>query len=187
MSIFARKSGVMPGLVTTGYIIFAVPVGLAVILALWLAAMAAYENVKFVRCTDQLLFLIRTANEDANLDLEFGEKAGEDLIDDFVRRAQLLSVPVNSWDGALRAQIVTPPIMRIETEVPVSVCRRLAAFFGKNAGALKLQKIEAREDKGNWLPVYDAASNSPMLDYRVINTACGYSYFSTFALTLRLR
>src|SRR5258708_5758788 len=94
------------------------------------------------RCTDQLLSFICTTRDAAGSDADFGQRAGEDLVDGLLRRGQLPGRPVNNWGGALRAQLTTPPFIRVETDVPVQACRRLALFFGKDANALKLAKIE---------------------------------------------
>lgn len=183
-----RKASFIPGLASVGFFILAIPVGLAIIVTIWLTAAAAYENVKFVRCNDQLLTIISMARDDAATDSDFGARAGEDLVDDLMRRAQLLNLPVNNWGGAVRAVMETPPLIRVETDVPVRACRRLALFFGKDASALKLVKIEAHEEKSNWIIIYDDSNtNAATFDYRLINTACGWGNYSTFAVTLRLR
>jgi hypothetical protein len=78
--------------------------------------------------------------------------------------------------------------MRIEADVPVNDCRRLAYFFGKDASALELQKMEARqEEKGEWTAIYDGGANSKGPDSQSVNAACGSGSYATIALTLRLR
>ena len=194
MKFSFRKTRFMPGLAFAGFLIFAVPVVAAIAAAIWLTAAAAYENVKFVRGTDQLLSLMRLAHADATADSGFGQKAGEDLINDFVRRGQIASPPLNSWGGEVRMQIQPLPFMRVETDVPVPSCRRLAFFFGKNAQDFNLQKMEGREGNGLWQLIYnnnaaktDTAIAGQEIDYRTINAACGDGPVATLALTLGLR
>jgi hypothetical protein len=182
-----QKPRFIPDLASLGFFILALPVTVAIAGGIWLAAAAAYENVKFVRCTDQLLSIIGFARDDAAMDAEFGQTSGEDLLDDLVRRAQFMGPPVNSWGGELRVVAWPLPYMRIETELPVRACRRLAHFFGKDANALKLQKMDARDEKGVWHSIYDAAGGTQMFDYQLINTACGGAKETTLSITLRLR
>lgn len=187
MAVSMLKLDFRQSLARAGYLLITIPIGLVILIAVWLTAAAAYENVKFAHATDQLIFLIETARHDAATDTNFGRGTGEDLIDDLIRRSQLPGPPANSWNGQLRAQVPILPFMRIETDVPVHACRRLANFFGKDAGALELQKLEARQEKGEWLAIYDANDNKRGLDYRLVNAACGGGSYATIALTLRLR
>jgi hypothetical protein len=187
MAISAQKSGLMPNLAKAGYFMFAVPVGLAIFLAVWLTAAAAYENVKFARCTDQMYSLIEMARGEASKEAGFGGGTGEDLVDDLVRRGQLPAPPVNDWSGALRAQVPVPPFMRIEADVPAAACRRLALEFGKDANPADPIKMEAREENGKWTAIYDSSAYRKGLDYRLATAACGEGSYATFALTIALR
>ena len=186
MKRFLKQIHFLPQFSSIGFFILALPVVIAIAGGLWLTAAAAYENVKFVHTTDQLLSLIGIARSDAATDAEFGQRTNEDIIDDMVRRAQFRPQPTNSWGGGLRATIQPLPYMRIETDVPVRACRRLAQFFGKDASAFRLLKLEAYAEGGNWQTIFDATTMRNF-DYRLINTACGRGTTATFAITLQFR
>jgi hypothetical protein len=160
--------------------------------ALWLAASAAYENIHFVRTTGQILSLIAIARDDAAKEPAFG-RAGEDLMESLLRRGQIpgvraeaVSAPGNAWGGAIRAEIVSPTVMRFETDLPTRDCRRLALFFGKDAADLALLSMEARDQNGPWRQFYDQSSNQ-QLGPSAADAACGWGEHATLALTLRLR
>src|SRR5690348_13620270 len=99
------KTRLFPSFTSLGFAILAAPVVLAIGIALWLTAAVAYENVKFVHCTDQLLSIIKIAREDAADDPDFGQRSGEDLIEGLTRRAQFNGPAINSWNGGLRLTV----------------------------------------------------------------------------------
>jgi hypothetical protein len=133
--------------------------------------------------TEQVLSFVAMAKDNAAKDPNFGQAAGEDLMEDLVRRAQLMNRLENPWSGGVRA-VAQSPLMRIELDVPSRACRRLAIFFGKNADDLKLAKMETRKENGTW-QLLDATT--PIPNYPAINKACGEDQGTTLALTLQLR
>jgi len=187
MLAFTRKLRFMPGLAAVGFFILVIPVTAAIIGSLWVTAAAAYENVKFARGADQMLALIASARDAAAKDARFGQQPNEDVISDLIRLGQYTARPSNVWDGAIRATAGSPSMMRIEADLPSRACRRLAAFFGREASEVALQKIEARGWDGVWRQIYNAPhspSGPSMLD---IDVACGSGDNTVLALTLQLR
>jgi len=183
----ASKYKLFLGLANLGFFVLALPVVAIVVAAIWLTLASVLENVKFVHCTEQLLAIISSAQDDAKTDANFGMAENEDIIDDLVRRAQLADRPLNSWKGAIRATAHPAPMLRIEVDVPGRACRRLALFFGKSADDLKLRKMEAHEqDSNGWSPFFDA-TNPLLFDHPAINKACGESEHATIALIFALR
>jgi hypothetical protein len=161
----------------------------AILVALWLAAAAIYENVRFADTSGQLLSLIATAQDMAAKDSDFDKRAGEDLLADLRRLAQIQdngSGPKNAWHQAIHLTAPAPSITRLETDVPAPACRRLALFFGKDAHDLKLQAMEARGENGVWRRFFDGAAGSTP-NYAMIDAACGSTGYTTLALILALR
>jgi hypothetical protein len=183
----SRKTPFLPGIITLVFFAIAVPVGIIVVFAIWLAGAAAFENVKFARCTEQVLSIIAAVQEDAGKDLTFGQVLREDIIDDLIRRGQLPGIPRNAWGGTVKATIQPLPFMRLELELPSYACQRLAIYMGKNASDLKLQKVEAGEGNNKWSTFFDAATNLDESEFSGANQGCGTGVQSTLVLTLRLR
>jgi hypothetical protein len=111
---------------TFGFMTVAVPVLAICGFAIWLTVAAAAENIKFARCTEQVISIVAVAQEDAGKDPTFGQAPHEDIIDDLVRRGQLAGAPKNPWGGAIRAVVQSPSLMRLETDLPSYSCQRLA-------------------------------------------------------------
>jgi len=190
MSVSIRKIPYLPGVMALGFTVLAVPVVSAIVYAIWLAGAAAFENVKFAHCTDQVLALIAQAQDDAVKDRNFGQTPNEDIIDDLIRRGQIQSQPRNAWSGDVRAviQAAQPvPLMHFETDLPSYACKRLAIYLGKNAGDIKLQKMAAREENGTWNTFFDMAVDPDTSEFPGVNEACGKAPYSTLALTIKLR
>src|SRR5579884_3144547 len=117
MSASSQKKPLLPGIEAFGFLILAVPVALIIASALWLTATAAYENIKFLRGTEQIFSLIGLMREDASVAPNFGKTVNEDLIDDLMRLGQYSGRPADPWGGAIRAVAPTPGIMRIELDI----------------------------------------------------------------------
>jgi hypothetical protein len=183
----SRKTRLMPSIASVGFFILIVPVTAAIVASLSLTATAAYENVKFVRTTEQILSLIAVAEDNAAKDSSFGQGAAEDIVDDLVHRGQLTPQPVNAWGGSLRAVVQQPPFLRIETDLSSRACRRVALFFGKDAADLKILRMEVRGESGFWRAFYNAATSTQAVDYTQAGAACGDDENTTLSLTLRLR
>jgi len=172
-----QKIRLLPGIMTLGFIVLAIPVIGAIAVAIWLAGAAALENVKFARCTEQILTIVARAQDDASKDASFGATQGENIVDDLMRRGQLQDVPLNAWGGGIRAAVPMLPLVSIETDLPSYACKRLALYLGKNAAYIKLQKMEAREESGNWSTFFDAAIDPDTSALPGVNAACGKDWF----------
>jgi hypothetical protein len=183
-----KKSKLIPNVASLGFFLLAIPVGIAIVGSLWLAATAAKENIKFARGSDQILSIISAVRDDASKDANFATLPNDDLVDDLVRLGQLPVRPVNPWEGALRASAWSPTIMRIEVDLPPLACQRLGIFFGKEADDVSILKMEAREGTGIWRQFYLANdANAPPPTFAAVNAACGKSEHTTLALTIKLR
>jgi hypothetical protein len=176
-------------------LIVIVPIAGVICIALWLTAAAAYENVRFEQAKLQLLSLIAAAQDDAK-DSDFSKRAGEDLLAACARRGQPACIGddkaatgrlLNAWNQPIRMTAVSPSVMRLETDVPAHICRRFALFFGKDASAMKLQSMEAREESSHWRVFFDGASGQ-IPDYATTSAACGAGeHAATLAFVLQLR
>lgn len=175
-----------------GFILIALPVTAVLAAAIWLAASAAYENVRFAQTAEQLLSLVALARDSASKDPNFGRQPGENLIASLIRRGQLAApgdgaqqTLTNDWQGEVRAETSQPFLMRLETELPARDCRRLALFLSNDLKALALQKMEAREGNGFWRLFYDVDGGQGF-SQPAAAVACGQGEQVTLALTLRL-
>ncbi len=185
---FSSSGNIISALVAT-------PLAIVVLLAIWLAAASVTENMRFARATDQILGLIVVMRDHAVRDKNFATQPGEDALMVVGRAALVADVALNGttailanpWQGDLRAVTFGPSVVRLETEVPVRDCRRLALFFVKEAETLGFQAMEAREGMvGAWRRFFDG-SQIPTLDSRPIEAACGRMPQTTLALVFRLR
>lgn len=157
--------------------------------AIALVVMSFYENIRFARGTDQIINLVAGARSAGIQDQNFAQRPGEDLIDALRREGQLAGSegqPLdNPWQGNMRIRTVKPSIIRIETDVPVNECRRLALFFAKAARDLGLQSMEAREGTGIWRLFYDLSQSR--VSSRAVEAACGQEPQAELALVLRIK
>jgi hypothetical protein len=189
MKLSLRKTGFLPGVSTMIFLVLALPVIAAIFAALALTASAAYENVKFVHCSEQMLSIIAMLQDDAGKETTFGTIPNENFIDTLARRAQLATVPVpNSWGSTIRVTAAAPLIARMETDIPSRACRRLGAFFSKNAKDLRLLRMDVRIEDSPWNTFYSPTpANETPLDNATLNNACGKSQIITLAIYFQLR
>ncbi len=177
-----------------GFFVFVLPVLSVILFALWLAAAAAVENVRFAQTTSQLLSIISMLRDDAAKEPAFGLQPGEDMVATLIRRGQIVGSGndpqtwlLNSWRGAIRVTITQPTMARLETDLPAADCRRMALFFGRARRDAGLQRMEARGSSGNWRALYDNTAADADPEVRAIDAACGQEPQASLALLLRLR
>jgi len=177
-----------------GFFVFVLPVLCVILFALWLAATAAVENVRFAQTASQLLSLISTLRDDAAKEPNFGLQPGEDLIATLIRRGQIVGSGgdtqtwlLNSWHGAIRATTAQPTLTRLETDLPTADCRRMALFFGRARRDTGLQRMEAHGGSGGWRAIYDNTGADADPNVRAVDAACGEEPQASLALLLRLR
>jgi hypothetical protein len=188
---FFRKNGSWMSF-RLGSSLLAAAVAVAVLVAVWLALAAAYENVRFARATDQVLGLVAAARDQAGRDPSFGLRTGEDLLVRLARAGQPLPGTLdgaalrNTWGGQVTATALPASLMRLEMQLPVYNCRRLALFISQDAQDLGVQRMEAQGAGTAWKSFHDAAEGG-QADSLSINAACGPASWATLALVFRLR
>jgi len=160
-----------------------------------LALASVLENIRFARATGQILGFIAAARDYAIREKGFALQPGEDALLVLTRADTITDVTIgessvtmyNPWHGIVTATVSMPSIVRLETEVPVRDCRRLALFFIKEAGSLGFQAMEAREGAtGAWRRFYDGVSIH-IPGSRSIEAACGETSRTIVALVFMVR
>jgi hypothetical protein len=175
--------------------IAAVPVAAIIFFAVWVAAASVYENICFSRANDQIFGLVAAARDYAGREKNFASQDGEDLLPLLVRAGSPISVTgadqsvhmTNPWHANVKLTAAPPNAIRVETDVPVRDCRRIAASIVKDAANLGLKMMEAQEGvTGAWRRFYD--DKLPLADdARPIVAACGQAPEANLALIFRLR
>lgn len=158
---------------------------LAVVTSIVLSLQATHVAGKVDQGVEQIKFVARVARNFAEAQADFGLRPGEDMLATLTRLGQMqaeITAPTqrarltNLWDGALRASITTPSIMRIETQVPASECRHISAVFAANPRAYFIHAMAAQG-----IPFYNEEDHKPIsLNQREAN--CGA--FGNVILTL---
>ncbi len=182
--------------------IFVAPlVAAGVAAGLWLAATAAYENIRLAQATDQILGVV-AVSRDIAVDYKGRDDQAATVVLD--RLAPLTSMHVvedtatkqralvNPWRGLTG---VAPSAgmreLRLQMEVPSIACLRLAKFYASAPASLGLQRIEVRANapEAVWQTHYDLAEGrvAVALTPRSVKTACDKTPQTTVALTFRLR
>ncbi|MDP9127766.1 MAG: hypothetical protein M3N08_05860 [Pseudomonadota bacterium] len=186
ISLFAHLLR-MPVLATAAVIIIA---------ALWITVAAVREDLVFAQGTGQVIELITTAREIAVNDKNFATQPGEDILARLIRAKRIAGDPdmspamiMNPWKGTVASISPSPSLMRIESEVPARICRRLALFVVKNGGDLGLAAVETRADDTKiWQRPYDRAAGTQVISSSDrIEAACGQAQRINLALVLTLR
>ncbi|HEU0117111.1 MAG TPA: hypothetical protein VFR09_00635 [Alphaproteobacteria bacterium] len=177
-----------------GWIISA-PVIAIIAAAIWIAASSVVENMHFARATQQIIGVLAAAHDYAGREKNYTMQSGEDLVASLARIGTLTDIAkdpppahfFNPWSGAVQAVAAGPTTMRLETEVPVRDCRRLALFFAKEARSLGLQIMEARSGEGGVWRRFLNEEQDTIVDARPIEAACGDEPEARLALVFRLK
>ncbi|MFY9288871.1 MAG: hypothetical protein WAO98_10270 [Alphaproteobacteria bacterium] len=165
-----------------------IPVVAIIIMATVITAASVLENIRFARATDQILSLVGTARDYTVHEKNFGLEVNEDLIASLIRNGQLPQIPIiNPWKEEVKARITSPSVMRLEITVPVHECRRLAFFFLKDAVALRLKLMEAREGNSGVLRRFYDSSLPVLADPKPVEAGCGETPQATLLLSFNLR
>jgi hypothetical protein len=123
-------------------------VGIAIVAAV----MASSESQRFDKGVAQIIAIVSSTRSYAAVQSGFAQQAGEDMLATLVRVGQIPSTAAvtggktvqvtNIWDGAVRAVVVSPSVLRIESVQPASACRRMALLMISSATAFGLQRLE---------------------------------------------
>jgi hypothetical protein len=170
------------------------PMAVIIAGALWVTAAAMIENIRFAQATDQVLLIVGRARELASLNKNFAATPGEDLLTELARISGISGVTeghpstlMNAWDGTMTAKATAPLTMRLETDMPVRDCRRMAIFFIKNGEGLGLNMMETSQDaSGLWRQFYNRKGMSSS-DSTSIEVACGDSARVVLAMIFTLK
>ena len=168
-------------------------VTVVVVAGLWLATTAAYENIRISRGTDQILSVIANARDMA---IGGNFQAGDDLLQRLARAGRLTDINganpsyvLNTWQMPITAKVLSANQARFELTLPTPICRRLAAFFSKDAIALGIQEIEGRVSGSPWQKIHEIVDVKKLVEpsSATIYRGCGEEQQVMLALVLQLR
>ena len=182
----------------------AAPVVMAAILAaLWLAVMAAHENVRFARATDQVLGVIAIARNTATNPAATQESATADLLERLSHFESMRVRPaengtqrpslINSWGRRMEVEMLPfSHQLRVQTSLSPAACRRMILFYAKDAPPLGVQRVEVNDEgllqtSGRMLYGGPDDIARSKLDLSAVNAGCGESEQVALILTIRLQ
>ena len=162
-------------------------VGLLLLGSVWVSGTAIAEKIRLSRGLQQIIGIVLTTREAAASDQRLGRAAHEDLLDDLARLRDYpvtgerdgLKTMINPWQGELTATTGDAGgLIRIESTVPMHICRRIIDLFGDDSQAFGVQTIEARRDGQAWRTVYTGPTgpgvpNAAAASDAEIAAACG--------------
>jgi hypothetical protein len=161
---------------------------------LWLAVSAAFENIRLVRATDQILGVVATARDVAQDPRQTDALATMALFDRLgvPRNQQGSSTAMeNPWELPLAVKVFTSDgLVRIENQLSSSSCRHLILLFAKDAVSLGLQGVDVLPSEGGrGRQLYDASPThrTGQLDQASITAGCGDAERVVLALSFALR
>jgi hypothetical protein len=171
-----------------------VPLVLVIIGALILAAQGTYENMRFAQATQQLLGLVSIAHDAAVRQSDFATQQGQDVLAALSHAGQITTVDdngtakiINPWQGAVHGSVAAPSVLRVDMDVPVRDCRRLALFFAGATADLNLAGMQAQTEPGSGWTVFYKETDLASPGADAIEAACGQKARVTLALDFRLR
>jgi hypothetical protein len=163
-------------------------VALILLGALTLTVSALLENRRFSQASNQIFWLINQARSAAVDQKNFAMASGEDIWADLTVLGRIGSAPrhPNPWDGDIRATSVTGG-MRVETDLPVQDCRRLALLFLEKPSDFGLLGVEAQSyNDSKWALVYPLQGTA-LTSPRAAELACGTVPYARLALIFKIR
>lgn len=164
-----------------------IPVALIVIAACGISLAAVSENMRFVKSTGQVLAIVSQLRAVIVEQKTFAQTPGEDIWADLERvgRVQAGASHANPWGGDVRAVSVGGVAVRIEDDLPVQDCRRMASYFLQQSAELGLLAMEAQEPPATvWSPIYPAPDDSRG---HAAETACGTGPNARLAIIFKVR
>lgn len=164
-----------------------IPVVLIVIAACGVSIAAVFENMRFVKSTGQVLAIVAEVRSVIVEQKTFAQTPGEDIWADLERmgRIQAGASHTNPWGGDVRAVSVGGVAVRIEDDLPVQNCRRMAGYFLQQSPELGLLAMEAQDPSATvWSPIYPAPDDS---HGHASETACGNGPNARLAVVFRAR
>jgi hypothetical protein len=167
-------------------------VSFVILLAIWVAAAAIVENIKFGKATDQILDIMTSARTLAVRDPAFAQQTSEDAMLRLTGAGLLRPEPTgpafhNPWKFDIRAVTTGASQMRLETTVPVHECRRIAHFFLDNAKELGLKGGEAMTNPQSLPRRFYSDPPARMPSAEEVAAACEDRFTVVLALTFNLR
>jgi len=166
----------------------AIPVALIIAGAFFISVKSSLENLHFMRATGQISWFVNTARAVATDQKNLVFSPGEDVWLDMIKTGQIASSTerTNPWGGAIRANAIDNFSMRVESDLPVHECRRVALYFLEhNPVEQGLMGLEARQIGDTaWGKVFPDSAEGKVV---AIEDACGRSDQSTLAMIFRLR
>ena len=164
---------------------------------LWVAVSAVIEKMRLSTGLRHIIEIVDTARIVAVDDRALGQNR-EDLLAVLERFGRIaptgeangLKTLTNPWDNAVVGLVIPPNHVRIETAVPVHVCRRMIGLFSQDTDALGVEEIDIGEVTGSWRPLYMRGSrgvSATMPDETTIASGCGAGPQTQVALIFGLR
>jgi hypothetical protein len=174
---------------TSLYKLVSIPVALVIVGGAILSAAAAYENIRFIKATDQILSLVSSVRTVTSNQANYAQAIGEDLWVDLEHLGVVSPATTHSnpWMGAVRATTVSATTMRVESDLPTRDCHRLAQYFIEHQPLeLGLASIEAQSVVNDpvWVQVYPAPNASRGVS---AETGCGTARYARLALIFKDR
>jgi len=166
-----------------------VPVSVIIAGAVTISFLAAIENLRFIRATDQILQTVVLVRNVASMMKEYAPQPGQDILADLSRFGQLADLPINPWHEPLRVAGGVNNSMRIETDLPTRDCRRLAFYLmARDPTDLGLQSIEAAYGiQPAWLRAYPSPPATHAHPEAAVENACGTEAYARLGLVFRIR
>lgn len=183
---------------TLGGLAMAVPVAAVIILGVIIAIASVIENIHFSDATRQIHDLMKASHEFAGRESQFATQTGDNLIPALahaglipgVAATEQLTKLFNPWGGEIILTTAAPSVIRLETDVPVRNCRRLALFFGQDPVAFHILAMDAREGgAGFWRRFYTTYTSAGLaaINELAVQAGCGELPQASLAFTVQVR
>lgn len=167
-----------------------------ILVGLWVAVSAAYENIRFVRGTNQLLSVVSVARNialdrglnDAAATSALYERLGLSTRD--ASQQTSLSL-INPWDLPLTQEMsAAARVVRIQNTISSATCRRMIFFFAQDTRTLGVLAASVFDpvQSSVWRQLFDvrALHKVEQLDLSAVKAACGQADRVVLSLTFSL-
>jgi len=173
-------------------LLFSLAVSILIAAAIWAAAAAIVENIRYGKATDQILEILADGRALAARDPGFAQQPADDVVARLTSAGLLLkpagdSINLqNPWQHTLSLQTVQASRLRIDNLVPAQDCRRLAHFFMANFKEIGLKALLAHPPTAAApQPFFD--DTQPAATVEAVATACGQEPLAYLTLDFSLR
>jgi hypothetical protein len=166
-----------------------------IISAVWLTVFSVRENNSFSIATKQILDIVVNTKEFLGRDA--GLPVGMDILKNLERTQRLSGVAdskeggviLNAWGGGVHAFMVTPLLLRVQTEVSSTSCRQMSNLFINEIREVTVSGVDVRSDQAGSVRqiLEERKGDGQKISWDSIVSGCGNSSPVLLGITFSLR